>query len=122
MSVPMRKRRTETIKVGRDRFQVSPETAHAVLVLLKGTDRPNNEVVFAEQSETIQKLDARYTPVGACLRGARIKEGLSQVELARTLEVTQSNLSKMEHGKRPIGKKMAQRIARVLRIDYRLFL
>jgi ribosome-binding protein aMBF1 (putative translation factor) len=56
------------------------------------------------------------------LRGARTKEGLSQVQLAQKLGIDQADLSKMENGKRPIGKKMAKKFAKVLRIHYQVFL
>jgi ribosome-binding protein aMBF1 (putative translation factor) len=56
------------------------------------------------------------------LRGARKREGLTQKELARLLGVSQTHISEMEHGKRPIGKDMAKRLARVLKVDYRVFL
>jgi hypothetical protein len=42
--------------------------------------------------------------------------------LADKLGISQTNLSKMEVGKRPIGKVMAKRIAAVLKINYRIFL
>ncbi|OFZ55574.1 MAG: hypothetical protein A2428_14565 [Bdellovibrionales bacterium RIFOXYC1_FULL_54_43] len=60
--------------------------------------------------------------IGSTVRGARHKEGLSQIELAGRLGVTQGDLFKMENGKRPIGKKMAMRLGRLLKIDYRVFL
>ena len=64
----------------------------------------------------------KYSKPGLALRGARIKEGLSQVELAKKLGIPQYNLSKMENGSRSIGKKMALRLAEILKIDYRVFL
>lgn len=64
----------------------------------------------------------KYSKPGLALRGARLKEGLSQVALAKALEVPQYNISKMESGVRPIGKKMAQRLAEILKVDYRVFL
>ncbi|MEK6580253.1 MAG: helix-turn-helix transcriptional regulator, partial [Bdellovibrionota bacterium] len=63
-----------------------------------------------------------YSKAGATLQGARVKEGLSQVELAEKLKISQTNLSKMENGKRPIGKNMAKRLSKVLNINYRVFL
>lgn len=123
MSVPMKKHRTETVRVGRKQFQVSKETAKAMLVLLKGVSSPtDDESLLAGESETIRKLDATYTRPGTCLQGARIKEGMSQVELAEKLGIPQTNLSKMELGKRPIGKRMAERIAAILNIDYRILM
>lgn len=56
------------------------------------------------------------------LRGSRYKEGMTQVELARKLKISQHHVSEMEHAKRPIGKKMAAKLAAVLKCDYRLFL
>jgi len=47
---------------------------------------------------------------------------MSQGELAKKLGIPQGNLSKMENGKRPIGKAMAKRLSEILNIDYRVFL
>ena len=56
------------------------------------------------------------------LRGARKRETLTQKRLAEKLGVDQSHISEMENGKRPIGKKMAKRLAETLGADYRVFL
>ena len=56
------------------------------------------------------------------LRGARKREALTQKELARLMGVSQTHISEMEHGKRPIGKDMAKRLAQVLKVNYRVFL
>ena len=50
------------------------------------------------------KLDEKYTKSGALLKGLRLREGLSQVEFSKKIDVTQANLSIMENGKRSIGK------------------
>lgn len=65
---------------------------------------------------------SRYTQPGLALKGARLKEGLTQTQLAKQLHIRQENLSKMEHGKRPISPTMAKRLAKILKIDYRIFL
>ncbi len=59
---------------------------------------------------------------GVTLRGARKREGLTQRRLAGLLGISQAHISEMEHGKRPIGKEMAKRLAKVLQVDYRVFL
>jgi DNA-binding transcriptional regulator YiaG len=59
---------------------------------------------------------------GVALAGARHKEGLTQVQLARLTGIPQRHISEMEHGKRPIGKKHAKKFAEVLNIDYHVFL
>ena len=56
------------------------------------------------------------------LRGARKREALTQIELARLAGVSQTHISEMEQGKRPIGKEMAKRLAKVLKVNYRVFL
>lgn len=59
---------------------------------------------------------AKYTKVGLVLRGARYREGLSQKELSKRSGVSQENISKMENGTRPIGAKVAEKLAKALRI------
>lgn len=56
------------------------------------------------------------------LRGMRNREGWTQTQLAEKIGVNQANLSKMETGKRAIGKIIAKRLAIVFETDYRLFL
>jgi transcriptional regulator with XRE-family HTH domain len=60
--------------------------------------------------------------VGVALRGARKRESLTQKQLADLLGIKQAHISEMEHGKRPIGKEMAKRLATILRVNYRVFL
>ncbi len=56
------------------------------------------------------------------LAGARGKEGITQRELARRVGIPQRHISEMERGKRPIGKEMAKKMAKALKIDYRVLL
>ena len=56
------------------------------------------------------------------LRGARKREAQTQKALACPVRVSQTHISEMEHGKRPIGKDMARRLAKVLKVNYRVFL
>jgi antitoxin component HigA of HigAB toxin-antitoxin module len=59
---------------------------------------------------------------GSILRGARHREGLTQVQLAALIGAKPSHISEMEKGKRPIGKDMAKRLAQALNTSYRVFL
>jgi len=59
---------------------------------------------------------------GVALAGARHKEGLTQVQLARLTGIPQPHISEMEHSKRPIGKDRAKKLADVLKVDYHIFL
>jgi len=56
------------------------------------------------------------------IQGARVKEDMTQRELAKRLGISPANLSAMEHGRRTIGKEMAKWIAEILNVDYRCFL
>ena len=54
--------------------------------------------------------------VGNLLAGARLKEGLTQAQLARKLGVRQNMISDFERGKRRISSTMAKRLAQALHI------
>lgn len=64
----------------------------------------------------------KYKQAGLVLRGARGRENMSQKELARLSGVSQENISRIENGKRSVGKKVAQKLAKVLKFDYTLLL
>ncbi len=59
---------------------------------------------------------------GVLLKGLRYREGLSQIEFAKKLNISQTNLSAMENGRRAIGKELAKRVADLFGLDYRCFL
>lgn len=63
-----------------------------------------------------------YGEPALLLKGLRHREGLSQNEFAKILNISQTNLSAMENGRRAIGKELAKRIAEKFKIDYRSFL
>lgn len=67
-------------------------------------------------------LIEKFSEAGAALRGFRLREGMTQIELAERTGIGQANISKMEHGKRPIGKTMAKKFAALFETDYRIFL
>lgn len=72
--------------------------------------------------DTLIELDEKFGRAGSALQRARARLELTQVELAEKLRISQSDLSKMEHGKRSIGKRMARKLAHALKVDYRVFL
>jgi transcriptional regulator with XRE-family HTH domain len=59
---------------------------------------------------------------GSAIRGLRYRENLTQTQLAEKIGVKRHHISEMEHGKRPIGKDMARRLADALHTDYKVFL
>ncbi len=56
------------------------------------------------------------------VKAAREGANLTQEDLAEKLHIPQSNISQIETGKRPIGKNLAKRLAKIFNLDYRLFL
>ena len=59
---------------------------------------------------------------GACLVGARNKQGLTQEALSGLTRIPRRHISEMENGKRSIGKMTAKKLSDVLDVDYRVFL
>ncbi|NGX47603.1 MAG: HTH-type transcriptional repressor RghR [Chlamydiae bacterium] len=64
----------------------------------------------------------KHGKAGLVLRGARFREKMSQKELAKRSGISQENISKIENGKRSIGEKVAKKLAKALKIDYKLLL
>jgi len=72
--------------------------------------------------EVAEKEIRRFSESGVMLRGCRYKKKLTQVALAKAIDISQNHISEMENGKRPIGKAMAKRFAAFFKTDYRVFL
>ena len=56
------------------------------------------------------------------LAGYRYREDLTQQQLAELTGINRRHISEMEHGKRPIGKENAKKLAKALHCDYRQLL
>ena len=115
-----------TIKIGHGQTEVvmlPRDAANNLLLFIKQCQpallKKENNIKIGDIEPKMKDPSLRTASI---LRGARYKENMTQVDLAKKLKITQSDLSKMEHGKRPIGKKLAQRIAEILKIDYRILL
>jgi DNA-binding XRE family transcriptional regulator len=116
MPVAEKTRHMTEVQVNRKRFKVSDETAARIMVLVRSD---------AEESipyeEAFPRMKNRLERGASVLKGFRYRDGLTQAELAAMIEVTQGDLSKMEAGKRPIGLKVATRLAKVFKTDPRVF-
>ena len=77
---------------------------------------------YTSIDDLFSDLTQKSSEPGVLLKGLRYREGLSQIEFAKKLNINQTNLSAMENGKRTIGKEFAKRIADLFGLDYRIFL
>ena len=106
-------------------FLVPKNKVQGVIALIQQFEidnKINKDKVDIDAMGIFSNLNQKYGKPGAILRGARLKEGLSQKKLAEQIKISQTPISEMEHGKRPIGKKMSQRFSKVLKINYQAFL
>lgn len=73
-----------------------------------------------ENKALLKKLGQKggITPAGS-LKAYRLRQNLTQEELARRSHIPQSNISAMEKGSRPIGLRSAKKLAQILRCDYK---
>jgi DNA-binding XRE family transcriptional regulator len=83
--------------------------------LSSSSEAIGTDAVFAE-------INKKYTKPGALLRGIRVRENITQSEMAKKIKVTQSDISQMENGTRSIGRIVAKRIEKIFQVNYRSFL
>lgn len=118
MSVPMKKRRTNTlVKVtwNGENYAVPVNVMKKFKVMQSNKKSLTINEVFGD-------LISESGEPAVLLKGLRHKENLTQVEFAEIIGVSQTNLSAMENGRRTIGKELAKRIASKFGVDYRFFL
>jgi hypothetical protein len=71
--------------------------------------------------EAFPELTDEQLP-GVSLKGARIKEGLTQKKLAVMTGIRQHHISEMENYKRAIGRKNAIKFAKALKTSHKIYL
>lgn len=122
MSAPMKMPRISQVPIVilNKHFMVPAPRAAAILELVRDYRVEEEKTVPAD--EVLKDVYKKYGKAGAVIRGCRARNGMTQIVLAKKLGVTQGDLSKMENGKRPVGKAMARRLAKVFKTDYRIFL
>jgi DNA-binding XRE family transcriptional regulator len=120
MSAPMKMPRTSqvAISISNKRFMVPAPRAAAILELVREYQVEEN----VPADDVLRDVHEKYGKTGSVIRGFRAREDMTQIELAKKLSVAQGDLSKMENGKRSIGKEMARRLAKVFNTDYRVFI
>jgi DNA-binding XRE family transcriptional regulator len=113
-----------TIQIGKSKphlYEVPKKAAEEILTLAnKASSDEDDQWVPIE--EVFPDIDDPIKGPAAALRGARLRDDLTQVELAKKLGIRQAELSSMENGRRPISKKMAEKLAKLFKTSYRVFL
>jgi len=79
------------------------------------------ELIEITKSDWFKESEAKTTP-GLSLRALRTMRNMRQSVLAKKIGVRPQQISDMEKGRAPIGKKMAMRIGEALNMDYKHFL
>ncbi len=67
------------------------------------------------------QLNADLEP-GRFLKDLRLRKEYTQAHLSQLIGTSANNISSMERGKRPIGKKTAQKLAAIFKVKYQCFL
>ena len=77
-----------------------------------------------EGKESTIALEELYPDLhsGSAIKGLRYREGLSQEQLAKKINVTRKHISEIENGKRTIEKDLAKRLSIALNSDYKVFM
>jgi len=83
---------------------------------------PENYMNADEMRAILKKKDPLIGTPGGTLKAYRTRAELTQLMLSKKSAIKQSHLSEMECNKRPIGVKVAKKLAQVLKCDYRRLL
>jgi DNA-binding XRE family transcriptional regulator len=103
-------------------YLVSAADAAAVEVILGRLNDRSSDEDYVDAEVLSPHLKDPIKGPATSFHGIRLRHGLTQKQMAEKIGVSQSDVSKMEKGERPIGKKIAMRIGEALGIDYRRFL
>ena len=125
MSVPMRKPLIE-VRVNRKNFLVNQDKEKAVILYLKALNAKvsdaDHEVLWMSPKVFRNEHFAGEPSYSINLRAARRKANLSQVALAKRTGIDRSNLNAYEHGTKNIGPKVALKLSKILKVDYRVLI
>ena len=103
-------------------FLVPLDKASAIETLIKDVPRNDEGNELMDIGEVFPALRDPEKRRFIVFRGIRTKTGLTQEQLAMRLGISQADVSKIERGKRTIGKALAKKIEKEFKIDYRRFL
>jgi len=124
MSGVAKMRHTEiTIKQGNEttKFKVSPKAGRGLLSLLRNLQEGADED-HVPSEEVFPDIRDHQKRIGIIFRSIRFKNDLTQAEVAKRLGIDQSDVSKIEKGKRSVGKALARKIEKEFGIEYQRLL
>ena len=110
------------IKVGTRRprlYLVPKDKAQGLEKILKDY-LIDNSLVSADK--VFKQLDKKFSKIGNVLAGFRLRDGLTQTQLAKKVNTSQPTIAAIENGKRKIGKNLAFKLANFFKTDYKIFL
>lgn len=73
------------------------------------------DAVFAD-------LDQKFSKTGNVLAGFRLRDNLTQTQLAKKIGSSQSAIAAIENGRRKVGRTMAMKLAKVFKTNFQIFL
>ena len=71
--------------------------------------------------EVFASLDQKFSKTGNIVAGLRLRDELTQVQLARKIGTSQSAIAAIENGNRKVGKAMAMKLAQVFKTNAKIF-
>ena len=83
------------------------------------------KVVWGEESNWKEAFKKEIKSIGEpalALKGARVKEGMTQKELAHQLDTSQAYVSQLEKGEKEINRSTAQALGEIFNVNYKVFL
>ena len=127
MSEPMKKHRTDaTIRLMHDgvikQFVVPQKELPGIVAELKKMIPRKKTKEFIRKENLFKKIGFDIENPAIVLKNCRLDDGLTQKQLAEKVDVLATHISEMEKEKRPIGKALAKKLAKVFTLDYRMFL
>ncbi len=87
----------------------------------KQAEQENQEDQGDDEPCSMEELFPNASPAMA-LRGLRVREGITQKQLADCLGISQTRVSELETNTRAISLAMAKRIAKAYKTSYKIFL
>ena len=66
--------------------------------------------------------EKKYQKSALMVKTARLKKGFSQKKLAELIGIERTNLVHIEKARRPVGKILAKKFAKILESEYQIFL